>query len=223
MSKKNKTRALYAEARRFLNLKMLFPKKIPSANNISEYQAKKMRAALREFHAATAAFGDRGDFIRLRPSKGLILHNQKTGAPIYSAGVFVRGGAKTNKNVTVRGGALHYTRGDAEKGTKFAIYPVSLKNRDAIAPQVQGLIPTIRKYKKSQLSSFGSVVGYGLKFNNNFEGVSDENLADEMLEEIYYLHDQYLTLFETGKNRPREGRGKASNPALWNFGIICHN
>jgi hypothetical protein len=106
---------LKREAKKYIDLPELFPGGIDLRTKLSDYQAKKIRAALREVEKiADGMTAMRKDFV---PVKHMKQYASKNKLPKYLKGVFMNGGADINKMAAFdsKSGRLSYVRGFTER------------------------------------------------------------------------------------------------------------
>ena len=111
-NKKAARRALYSEARKYLDIKSLFPKSEIDWRNLSDYQARKISEEFRHLVGVAGGLGYlKKDFVKVRRTKGARKYIGDAMLPKSARGILLPGGAKMNSNVSIRNGGVFYSRG----------------------------------------------------------------------------------------------------------------
>lgn len=208
MSISKKRHKKIIEARKYVNVKVLFKDGAPKFSELTEYKTKKIINAYNNLIALAGGkhYLER-DFIPLRKTKRLQKYNREIGVPAYAAGVMIGGGAKVNKDVVISK-KLHlvYKRG---------IYGREGAPLDARTEKT--LIKSIKKYKEkinsaeyTMLATNGNYIGY-----KNKKG---HDPLDLLTEKALYLFNKYEPMFKAGALRDN-GR-KAAKMTDWGLQLL---
>lgn len=119
--KKNAARrALYSEAKKYLDIKSIFPKSEINWQRLTDYQAKKLSRELKYLYDAAGGNDQlhrkknlERDFVKIRRASSAKKYITDSIMPNSSRGVLLPGGKKINTNVSIKNGVLFYQRGAA--------------------------------------------------------------------------------------------------------------
>lgn len=219
MSNKISKRAVYEQARKYLDIKSVFPKSsgVGRGGNLTDYQARKLAGILKELK--TAAGGDKyleQSFVPIRRTKGAKEYIESIGLPKYSKGVLLAGGERVNSGLTVRGGALYYTRGERPQ----AHFPLDTRTENTLEKSIMEKAGFINNPENvPYIATHGGAIK-GLSVNAELEGDNAAELLNTLAQEIY---SKYKMLADAGAYRPADsthGLRKAAHPSKWGLSLL---
>ena len=204
---------LKADARKLLDIRALFPKGSPDLRrNLTEYQAKKIRRAIREI--TKEGGGSLDEFIPVGTGRKKYMHDH--GLPGYFKGIFLPGGTKKNDKVEYIGGGLLYER-DNTKRTRFLIDATS---EETVKKSIKNIWKKKAENEKAAITSDGRVIGSA---QNRID-------IDALMIEALYLRNKYALAAANGEmreikngHRNKDGTKKivaAAHPSEWPMGVL---
>lgn len=219
MSNKLSKRAVYEQARKYLDIKSVFPKSsgVGRGGNLTDYQAKKLASVLKELK--TAAGGDKyleQSFVPIRRTKAAREYIQNIGLPKSARGVLLAGGEKVNSGLTVRKGALYYNRGDRSQ----AHFPLDARTENTLENSIREKTGFINNPANvPYIATHGGAIK-GLSVDAELEGDDAVELLTGLALEIY---SKYKMLADAGAYRPtdeKHGARKAAHPSKWGLSLL---
>ncbi len=226
MIKNKQRRELYTTAKKYLDIKSLFPrsKNIGKAP-LTDYQQRKISKEIRALTnlAGGITFLER-DFIKINRTKTMKEYLKNAGIPKASKGVLLSGGDKINKKVTIKSGVLFYERG----GLATSQYPLDASSERNLKKSMRAKKKHIsRPENSSYLATAGGKINnaYYKRRGEYFPSPSEVDGADsdayDLIEELSLtLYDRYSALAAAGEMRPREKGGRAIHPSKWGMALV---
>lgn len=229
-------RELYSKARKYLDMKSLFPNsEYVGRAPLTDYQAKKISKELR--HLIGMAGGEHyleKDFVKVRRTKGAREYIENNMLPKSAKGILLPGGEKINKGVSIKGGAVHYLRGDAE----LSQYPLDARTEKTLEKSIRQHGAMIERENNFSYigTSGGKISGVEVLQQNNrwkrepFPQTSgaEEGATDQIVNLSLSLYLKYAAMAKAGEFRKdrTDARGrvhtrrKAAHPKKWGMTLI---
>lgn len=189
-------------------MRALFPKKPPDfRRNLSPYQEKKIKKALREVKNYGGAYV--ADFVPM--GRGRKKYLADADLPPYMRGIFLPGGEKVNKKLQFVKGAIKYERGGQER-ERYELETGGDEN-DLIDSAKE--ILKNRKNRRATITANGRAIGGAANMKDN----------GTVLKEASYIFLKYAEMHEKGEVRERMLKGGmvreiAAHPNEWGMGIL---
>jgi hypothetical protein len=196
---------LKIDAKKFLSLKDLFPKKPPDfRKKLTPYQAKKIRAAIK----AVKDFGGEYSEQIVPMGRGRKKYLDQAGLPPYMRGIFLSGGEKINKKLEFVGGAIKYERGGSPR-ERYELFTEG--GADELIDSAKEIL-IHRKNRKAAITANGRVIGAAYPLRKN----------DLIIREAVYIFNKYATMYDNEEYRDRFNKGQvlAAHPSTWGMGIL---
>lgn len=224
MSIKNKTsnsvrRAIYNEAKKYFDVKAMFPKsEAVGRAPLTDYQLKKVK---KELNALTKMAGGRNhlerDFIKVRRTKSAIAYIEKSGLASQSKGILLAGGISVNSNISIRGGALHYLRGMRPQMQ----YPINAVSEKTMLNDLRGFSGFVNNPANNPYiaTAGGKINAMPASVDATLEGDDAINLLCKLASKIY---NKYSDGAAAGLMR-REGTKHATkmvHPSKWGLSLL---
>ena len=206
------SRLLKKNVEKVIDLKLLFPHTQPNfRTGLTKYQAKKIRAALREINANSD--GKIKNQVQIKNKAQRVHYMQDNNLPIWQKVIILPGGSKINKNVQYKNGELKYTR-NGEQKSRFRLNTEGTS--DDLKKSAQEILKKYRKGRKAGITAAGAVIGAVIP--------STDNVL--ITREALYIFNKYSTMFENGEYRSRRTPSgaryhqPAAHPSQWGMGIL---
>ncbi len=229
MSNKNRARrALHSEAKKYLDVKSLFPKSdYDGRKPLTDYQAKKVSKELR--HLAGVAGGMKfleKDFVKVKRTKDAKKYIVDSMLPKSSKGILLPGGEKINSGVTIKEGAVFFQRGTRSQ----VVFPLNAVNESNLEKSIRAKSDYIKNPENVSYIATSSGTIKGVKVlhgNNRWENVSvhgvDAELEGEQSEEDIVelaaaLFNKYAAMSKEHATRAN-GR-RAVHPSKWGLSLL---
>jgi hypothetical protein len=214
------------EAAQYFVLKDLFPKSnFDNRRKLTDYQAKKISRALREFKIEHAE-----DLHRMTPIKrGRKEYLKEHEQPSYYIGTFLSGGRKVNTDVKYTGGELQYNRKGSPRARSNDLDTSS--DDEAFIKSAKEVLKR-RKGRKAGITAGGKVIGAviptrendliikeGLRIFNKYGWAFDGKLSEQEIQK-YNLTEINGQIYR----ERRYGNGvpylqKVAHPSEWGMAI----
>lgn len=237
-------RALYSEARKYLDMKILFPEsKNVGKKPLTDYQAKKISKELRHLAALTGGESrlDKlipalkagthylaNDFVPVRRTKSAPDYFADALIPASSKGVLLKGGKKVNSGVTIKNGALFYNRG----GTHQAAFPLNAINEIELEKSIRAHSGYINNPDNVTYlgTAGGTITGVNVLVNEKRglwkrergvsidAGLEGDDSEDEVVAIALSIFLKYEAMANNGELRAK--RGRAVHPSKWGMSLI---
>ncbi len=221
---------LKAEAKKYLNLKDLFPRHKPDLRTkLSEYQVKKIRSAIKQVKHNSGEY-----FNQVVPmGHGRKKYMKQAGLPIWQAGIPLSGGAKKNKKLNYVKGELRYERG--EHNAQRAIIEIDTRHGEEGVIKSMKAILKNRKGRRVHATANNRVIGSTMpkmndkifisetlavfnKYENAFKanGLVDQNTED-IPENLFVDENNEVWRYIGGDVKKPV---KVAPPSEWGMGIL---
>jgi hypothetical protein len=196
------------EAARYIDLKLLFPKStVNTRSNPTPYQARKIKAAMNKIiHIAGGYDKLQREFVPVKHAKD---YNKKSGLPIYTRGLFLKGGERDNTGAVYdkKKGNLEFKRG----GSPRILRPLNNWSERTLRQDIEKALEELpKKGGDKRLTANGRII-------RNTQSNDDKFLKDRAVE----LYNKYKGMAQRGEKREiAPGRFvQAAHPKEWGLGI----
>ena len=226
-TKKQIRRALYSEAKKYLDIKSILPKSNIDYRNLTDYQAKRISKELRHLYGvAGGKHYLESTFVKIKRTKAAKEYIVDSMLPKSAKGVLLPGGTKINSEVRVKDGALFYKRGASYQGN----FPIDATSEKTIKKSIRANAGYINNSDNVSYigTAGGKVQGVNvLHKRGKWERVkvggtdayySEEDSVDEIENVAVSLFIKYSAM-AAGNERRMNGR-IAAHPNKWGMTLI---
>lgn len=229
MSIKKINRALYSDAKKYLDVKSMFPNsKNVGRNGLTEYQAKKIKRELKRLTAlAGGAHYLERDFVKIRRTKSAREYMDDGVLPKHARGILLPGGEKINSGVTIKNGTVFFRRGLRESAL-FQLSAITEKSLEKSLKKYSKIINDENHISYIETSG-GKITGISIKNKRDrwerhqipgvaFDPEEEKTALDKITEIALMIYNKYADMAKAGEYR--ENGRIAANPSKWGMKLL---